>query len=105
MFLPNIVLFQQECDSSPKNLFLVDNLLVREARIGSPSYIIYDSLFEIGRCLTEIYSSLKFCQTVILCDFLSDTDEFLSYFIEFLSNTGVTLTVCYSVKEIEKMTE
>ena len=52
---------------------------------------IYDSLFEIGRCLTEIYSSLKFCQTVILCDFLSDTDEFLSYFIEFLSNTGCYL--------------
>ena len=51
----------------------------------------YDSLFEIAPCLTEIYSSLKFCQTVILCDFLSDTDEFLSYFIEFLSNTGCYL--------------
>ena len=48
---------------------------------------IYDSLREIARCLTEIYSSLKFCQPVIFGDFLSDTDEFLSHFIEFLSNT------------------
>ena len=47
----------------------------------------YDSLWQIAPCLTEIYSSLKFCQTVILGDFLSDTDEFLSHFIEFLSNT------------------
>ena len=47
----------------------------------------YDSLWQIAPCLTEIYSSLKFCQPVIFGDFLSDTDEFLSHFIEFLSNT------------------
>ena len=48
-------------------------------------YYPYDGLFEIARCLTEIYCSLKFCQPVIFCDFLSsaifcqtNSNEFLS---------------------------
>ena len=59
--------------------------------------VTYDSLFEIARCLTEIYSSLKFCQPVIFGDFLSDTDEFLSPLLNFCQTLKVTLTVCCSV--------
>ncbi len=72
------------------------NSLLIQSSICYPGSI-YDNVREIARCLTEIYSSLKFCQPVIFGDFLSDTDEFLSPLLNFCQTLKVTLTVCCSV--------
>ena len=55
--------------------FLVINVIKYLIKEGSHSKqawvdilsLLYDSLLEIGRCLTEKISLLRFCQTVIFC--------------------------------------